>query len=443
MKERFENPISVSEYISFINELLKKVRVKIIGEVSQLKIHASSGHVYFNLKDKDGGSVVNCVIWKSVYSMFGLSLKEGMEVILSGYSDIYPARGSLTFKVESFEPVGEGVLKRAYDELKEKLEKEGVFDKERKRAIPEYPEKIGIITSLRSGTVIHDFMNNLGKFGFKIKAMDSRVEGQEAVKNLIDCIKSFRNEDIDVLVVIRGGGSLESMMAFDNEVLVREIIRFPVPVIAGIGHHKDITLASLAADAAESTPSAAAHFLNKSWEKAFYKVESGEYRIITGFQSFVQSVQNKLGSSLSLITEAFDSIFKEYARAEKRIGAGIYKMEYCISSTKKDVGKISESIAESFRLTVIENEKSLRLLWSSMKDGLSFLEQKTSEEMSGLQKIIFQNDPERQLKMGYSIARLQGKVIKSTVNLKKGDVLEIKFSDGTTESEIKKINLKT
>ena len=124
-----------------------------------------------------------------------------------------------------------------------------------------------MITS-KQGAVIHDFLNNIGKFGFDIKMIDSRVEGQGAVEDLLAAIQTFRKKDIDVLVIIRGGGSMESLMPFNNELLVREVVGFPVPVLVGIGHDKDMPLVALAADRSESTPTAVANLLNESWERA-------------------------------------------------------------------------------------------------------------------------------------------------------------------------------
>lgn len=162
-----------------------------------------------------------------------------------------------------------------------------MFEESRKRLLPEYPQRIGLITS-KQGAVLADFLNNLGKFGFKIKMMDSRVEGQVAAVDLVNAVRSFRNIDVEALVIMRGGGSLESMLGFNNETLVREISDFPVPVIAAIGHHQDIPLASLAADLAVSTPSIAATVLSQSWEEASSRLL--EENVI--LQAFKNSLQN-------------------------------------------------------------------------------------------------------------------------------------------------------
>ncbi|HQB18662.1 MAG: Exodeoxyribonuclease 7 large subunit [Parcubacteria group bacterium ADurb.Bin247] len=414
MNNRFEEPISVSEYIQFLNELLGRIQVKLIGEVVQLKIHQPSGHVYFTLKDKEG-AVINCVIWKYNYRMCGVSLTEGMTVIISGGADIYPVRGTLTFKANTVELVGAGALKKAYDELKAKLQKEGLFDN--KRPIPDYPQKIGVITSLYGGTVIHDFTSNLGKFGFKIKAINAKVEGVEAVKELLSAINQFKKEDIDVLVVIRGGGSLESLIAFDNEILVREIANFPVPVIAGIGHHKDVTLVSLAADATESTPSAAAYFLNKSWENAIHKVNSYNSEIINSFTYALQKTNKRIELSLDFIIRNFNNIFEEYTRIEVKIKGLLMKIQSQIINNQNNLESLKIKILRDF-IENLDHQKRIII---------------------NFDQIIHYNNPEKQLKMGYSISRINGKIIKDINQVKVDDNIDIQILNGIIKSKIKKI----
>ena len=255
-----EKIYSVSNFLDIINSNLAKIQVCIKGEISSVDFKK---HAYFSLKDKNDESVVNCFMWSDDYQMVGIDLKEGMEIIVRGYAEIYKPAGKFTFRVSSIELVGEGALKKAYDALKKKLTEEGLFELERKRPMPNLPIKIGLITS-RTGAVIHDFQSNLGRFGYEIKFYDSRVEGAQAVKDLINAIRYFKNKPIEVLVVIRGGGSLESLQAFNNEVLVRKIAEFEKPVICGIGHDKDIPLSALAADLLVSTPTAVTTVLNRS-----------------------------------------------------------------------------------------------------------------------------------------------------------------------------------
>lgn len=266
-----ERIFTVAEYIELVNIALKREEVRLVGEVSSVKL-AASGHVYFTIKDAKADASLDCVVWRTTYRECGVELTVGMEVILVGHPQIYAPRGSFSFIANSVELHGEGALKKAYDALKKKLSEEGVFAPGRKRALPDLPRRIGIITSLK-GAVIHDFTTNLGKFGLELFCADARVEGQQAVGSLIEAVQLLKKQPIDVLVIIRGGGSLESLQGFNNEALIREIIDFPVPVIAGIGHDQDVPLLALAADHMTSTPTAAAHVISEPWRNAYNKIE--------------------------------------------------------------------------------------------------------------------------------------------------------------------------
>ncbi len=366
---------TVLEYVELLNIAFKGREDRIQGEVSQCKF-AVSGHVYFTIKDTTGNGVLDCVIWKGVYAMCGVKLEVGMEVIITGHPNVYGPTGRLSIVADAIELVGEGALKKAYDELKKKLEVEGLFDMSRKRVLPELASKVGVITS-REGAVIHDFLNNLGKFGFKVTLVDSRVEGQTAIKDLIAAIRTMRKEAedgaIEALVIIRGGGSLESLQAFNNEALVREVVAFPVPVLAGIGHDQDVPLLALAADYMASTPTATAHILNRSWEDAYAKL-------------------NRAGQIYVRIDEAI-----------KRLHA------------------------------------DLDLAWTTVLDQTAGGIKWAKEQMDYAERSIRVNDPTRQLKLGYSIVRQHGKILRSTRDARFGDKLETQVSDGTIHSQVNQL----
>ena len=302
-----EKIFSVSDYIQILNQGLKGFAAKITGEVSEVSF-GPTGHAYFTLKDEKDESIINCVIWKSIYHLYGIKLKEGIKIIATGCPEIYPPWGKLSFKCQAIEYSGEGTLKKEYEKLKAKLAEEGIFEQARKRPLPEYPRMIGVITS-KQGAVLADFLNNLGRFGFKIKMVDSRVEGQAAVTDLLNSVKALRKEKIETLVIMRGGGSLESMLAFNNELLVREIADFPVPVIAAIGHHKDVSLLAMAADLEVSTPSMAAVSLCRSWEKAVSFLEEEKRNIISAFSHILENARSLI--DWERIVSGFTSLLSE------------------------------------------------------------------------------------------------------------------------------------
>jgi exodeoxyribonuclease VII large subunit len=409
--DKATEPLSVSSYIESLNRGLEKFYVRMIGEVSEFKL--MPGYAFFTLKDKNENGVISCFIWRSDYNLAGVELKEGLEVIVSGHSAIYPKSGRLNFQTSTIELVGEGAIKEAYEKLKKKLSAEGIFAKEKKRALPDYIQNIGVITS-KTGAVIHDFTTNLGKFGFKVKMIDSRVEGQKAVKDLLASIKSFEKKDIEVLVIMRGGGSLESLLAFNNEELVREIRNFPIPVIAAIGHDKDIPLMSLAADAMTSTPTAAANLLNESWEKAQFKVEKYERSILNSYSNSLFKANNLLDKFIYRVKEEFDVILYKYKEAENRLKFFLSRIEQVLILQEKNIIDYSKSIQRNF-ISMIGDAKY---------------------EIKNIEKAISSYNPERQLKLGYSIARHNGKLIKSVKNVNIGEDIDVQVSDGSIQSKI-------
>ncbi|MDO8469428.1 MAG: exodeoxyribonuclease VII large subunit [bacterium] len=368
MPELLQQLFTVAEYIELLNTFLKREVVRLSGEVTQVQ-RAASGHVYFTVKDPKEQATLSAVIWKFSYLRCGVTLEQGMQVILTGTPSVYAPTGRLSFVADTVELTGEGALKNAYDELKKKLTGEGLFAPERKRQVPELARTIGVVTS-REGAVIHDFFNNLGKYGYDVRLADARVEGQQAVGPLLEALETLRHEPIEALVVIRGGGSLESLQAFNNEMLVRALVSFPVPVIAGIGHDQDVPLAALAADATVSTPTAAAHLLNRSWDEAHAKLRQVPYLV------------ERVGRELSRI------------------------------------------------------QTDLTLAWESIVDHTADAIRRTGELFATAERTIRLSNPERQLHLGYAIARKGGKVVKSTRGVVPGDELAIQLSDGTVDASV-------
>lgn len=410
-----ENIFSISEYIDFLNAGLKNFAAKIIGEVSQVDF-GPTGHVYFRLKDEKDGSILKCIIWKSKYDIFGVELKEGVKIVAFGSPNIHQTFG-FSFIAETIELAGEGLLKKEYEKLKKKLTEEGIFAESRKRIIPKYPQKIGVITS-RQGAVLADFLSNLGKHNFKIKMIDSRVEGQAAVSDLLSSIKTFKKYDIEVLVIMRGGGSLESMLAFNNEFLVREISAFPAPVIVAIGHHKDVPLAALAADRAVDTPSIAATTLSESWERAILFLERYAQNIIGNYGNTLNDVHNSINRTVEIIYRAGDSIFKQYEKIKNKLIVSAANFQNALSNIRIDLNNLIKKSFFGFRALLL----------------------RVNQELEHAEGAINSNNPERQLMLGYSIASCGGKIIRQTADIKIGDDIDLKVIDGKIISRVKDIN---
>lgn len=409
-----EKIFSVSNYIKIINQGLKNYRARIIGEVSEVSF-GPTGHAYFFLKDEKDGSLMKCIIWKSKYDIYGIELKEGVKIIAFGCPNVHPKYG-FSFIAETIEYSGEGVLKKEYERLKKKLTEEGLFKEEIKKAIPIYPQRIGVITSLK-GAVIADFVSNLGKYGFKVKMIDSRVEGQAAVDNLLSAVRTFKNQNIEILVIMRGGGSLESMLAFNNELLVREIADFPVPVIAAIGHHKDVPLAALAADRSVSTPSIAATVLSESWERAISLLKEHERVIISFYEDVLKKADLLIDRSIDMIRGIKDFIFDKYKEIETALEISFREFKNALQNSKNNLKN--------------SGDKSIF--------GFNSLLSIIKQQLEHSEKIIHLRNPETQLKLGYSIVRCRNRLIRSVRNTKIGEDVDIRVIDGTIISEVKNI----
>lgn len=432
------NPLSISEYLDLLNERLAGCKATIFGEVSNPQ-KSAAGHMYFSLRDPDEKSVIRCVMWASKYRACGVELKEGIEIIACGKADIYKEKGSLSFKADTIELKGEGVLRKRYQELKQRLAKEGVFAEERKRPLPKYPRNIGVITS-KQGAVIHDLISNLGRFGFNIKMIDSRVEGQKAIHDLLSSVKAFQKQDIDVLVLMRGGGSFESLLAFDNEQLVREIVDFPVPVIAGIGHHKDVPLVALAADCSESTPTGVANRLNESWEQARFLVEQAQTQIFTRFDEQLSSVQVRLKTCYDIISERLEDVIAYYNKMENKITQGMESIRFSLSADRTLVENCSKLVLREFGHHIATRSKDIADLWRIICRNFRLLLKDFSGQIDNCVALVDSNDPRRQLRLGYSIIHLKDKIVKSIKHVSKGDVLDVEVSDGSINSKVQSIS---
>jgi len=409
-----EKPYTISGYLNFLNTEFRRYGARVQGEVNSLDIR--DNYLFLSLKDKDDKSILSCFMWKNNYELCGISLEIGMEIIVDGFPEIYPLTGRFNFRVSTIELVGEGALKKAYDKLRQKLEKEGLFSTERKKPIPEFPQRIGLITS-ETGAVIHDFLNNLGKHGYHTQFVNSKVEGQAAVHDLLSAINYFDDKNIDVLVIIRGGGSMESLQAFNNEALVRKIARFNTPIICGIGHEKDVPLASLAADLTVSTPTAVTVILNKSWERAFNDIQIFERDIIHKYQKVLADRKYQIEIFSSQLKRKSDFIFKKFESIKGRFGKNLVTLDYVFKNAKKIL------------------DHSSALLLNNFKKNLDQL----GDYLNTTEKRLSVINPMRQLKLGYSITSIGGKIVKSVKQVKRGEEIDIQIFDGKIQSQVNNI----
>ena len=366
--------LTVGQFLDSVNYLLSTGRPFVVGEVSELKM--TDKWVSFTLHDKEEKAILKCVMGIWDFRRVGFEIVDGMEVKVGGTPRITKSYGSFALWVTSIEPVGEGALKKSYQLLLKKLELEGLYS--RKRELPEFISRVGVISS-KDGVVIHDFNNNLKPLDIEVNFISARVEGRDAVGQIVGAVRYFNKKmaELDAIVIIRGGGSLESMQAFNNEVLCREIFASKIPIIAGIGHDVDVPIACLVADVSVSTPTAAASLINSSWDSLVYELPSLAGRIIASYES-------KLFTNFNTLTERI------------------------------------------------------------MKDGIRYVEDSILRKfdiIDRVERIIKIANPERSLKLGYSLTTdARGKVVRDISKIKRGDVIKTLLANGSVESVIDKIN---
>ena len=248
-----------------VSELTKEIRrtleesfeqVSVVGEISNFKSHIS-GHWYFSLKDSD--AVINCTMWKGFNQYVFFTPQDGMKIIVNGKLTVYPPRGSYQLDIRSMKPAGLGELQEAFEKLKKKLETEGLFDEKFKKPIPIFPSKIGIVTAI-DGAAFRDLVS-VARRRFPLVELvfaPARVQGSGAAESIVNSIKLLnKSGKMDVIIVARGGGSIEDLWAFNEEIVARAIFNSKIPVISGVGHEVDFTIADYVADLRAPTPSVA------------------------------------------------------------------------------------------------------------------------------------------------------------------------------------------
>jgi exodeoxyribonuclease VII large subunit len=452
-------PIGVADFLNGINATLSRHCARIVGEVTSVKDSYATA-IYFTIKDTTRDALLNCVVWRTTYNQNGVTLKEGDAIVVSGTPEIYATRGTFSLKVSTIEYAGEGQLKRAYDELRAKLAIEGLLDPKLKRSLPEYPTRIGVITS-RSGVVIQDFSANLGRYGFQVTLVDSRVEGKDAIHELLAALKRIAKADIEILVIMRGGGSWESLQAFNTESVVRAIANFPKPVLTGIGHDVDVTLAELVADVGASTPTAVAEKLNETWDMAASALGSSEMKIYGAFERALTRLDRGLETVGTRIPRRYEQMLNEQGvtitAASRQMHMAFTRLKERITSVSSTVVGATATMKNALRsidtkltelpLTLVRQmlvrvtaaqtvvvENSARILQTTRGQLRA-----TATELSTYEKSIRVADPAHNLRLGYSLSYVNGAVVRKVSDVTPGTQITTQVADGSFTSSVKSI----
>ena len=393
---------------------LREVYLK--GEISNFKAH-TRGHFYFTIKDE--GSRINAVMFASSASKVKFTPEDGMKILVSGRISVYEATGGYQIYVNEMMEDGVGNLYVAFEQLKKKLASEGLFDERRKKPIPKIPEKVGVITA-PTGAAIRDIISTINRrFPLtEVILFPSLVQGEGAKEDIVRQINRARDYNLDVLIVGRGGGSIEDLWAFNEEIVARAIYECPIPVISAVGHEIDFTIADFVADLRAPTPTGAAEIAvpNKS-------------DVINYINQLNLRCQKNIKTILELKKKRLDSIKSHYILNNPLdlYSAKIQKLDY-----------LTESLIKNYK--VIIDKKKIKLnniktrpLFSNPLVILDKTKQKYTLLLSKLDTL----SPLKTLERGYGIIKINEKAITSIKDLKKDDLINIELKDGSVSAIIK------
>jgi exodeoxyribonuclease VII large subunit len=435
--------LTVSQLTSLIRGVLEENfdHFWVEGEVSNLATPAS-GHVYFTLKD--AGAMIRCVMFRAGSRILRFCPENGMKLIVRGRLTVFDQRGDYQLFVEYLEPLGVGALQLAFQQLKERLSKEGLFSEENKRALPILPRKIGIITS-PTGAAVHDILNVITRrfAGLYILIYPVKVQGEGAAREISVAIRDFnRFRDIDVLILARGGGSLEDLWPFNEEIVARAIYSSKIPIISAIGHEIDVTISDLVADLRAPTPSAAAELVVKSKSQLVSDctlLEERLQRAIFGrlchFRSELHFQQSSLKCPDLIIGHLLQRADDLQQRLDLALSNSLSKMTDRLAALSSKLHLLTPLLMiERLRERVFNlNARSYSAIIAKIADN---------------KRILFSNSasldalsPLNILGRGYSLVSFYPTGIKiiSAAQLQAGDHIELQFADGKAECEVENI----
>ena len=393
---------------------LQEVYLK--GEISNFKAH-TRGHFYFTIKDE--GSRINAVMFASSASKVKFTPEDGMKILVTGRISVYEATGGYQIYVNEMMEDGVGNLYVAFEQLKKKLASEGLFDEARKKRIPKIPERVGVITA-PTGAAIRDIISTINRrFPLtEVILLPSLVQGEGAKEDIVRQIKRAEGYNLDVLIVGRGGGSIEDLWAFNEEIVARTIFDCPIPVISAVGHEIDFTIADFVADLRAPTPTGAAEIAvpNKT-------------DVINYLNQLNLRSRKAVGTILELKRKKLDSIKGHYILNNPLdlYSAKIQKLDYLTESLVKNYKVIIDK--EKIKLNNIKT----RPLFSNPLVILDKTKQKYTLLLSKLDAL----SPLKTLERGYGIIKINDKAVTSIKDLKKDDLINIELKDGSKEAIIK------
>lgn len=412
--------LTVSQITGKIKGMLEMEigEVWIQGEISGFK-PSSSGHYYFNLKDES--SLLNCALFKGVAARISLSkmrVEDGLHVLAHGRLSVYPPRGSYQLIVDHIAPMGEGALQAAFEKLKQKLQAEGLFDSSQKKKIPEYPSKIALITS-QTGAALQDMLNVLERrnVGIHILIVPVLVQGIEAPAQILEALRTVNKFDLaEVIVLARGGGSIEDLWAFNDESVVRAVAKSEIPTISAVGHETDFTLCDFAADLRAPTPSAAAELVSKNRIEMLEHVGVSRKRLRLLLGARIQSVRKKLLEIENQMISPRERLQKSASRLSELSLRLNHAIDSWLPIYRQTLDELSVRLETSLEKLLVDKKRQFENL-SVRLDALS---------------------PLKVLGRGYTLieSASSGRLVKSSKTAKPGTEVNLVFFDGRAKAKL-------
>ena len=416
-------------------------RVYLTGQVSNFRKRPT--HQYFSLKDDR--AVIQATIWSGIYQKLGFDLEEGMKINVIGRVQVYEPSGSYSIIIEKAEPDGVGALAIQFEQLKKKLSEEGLFQDRFKQAIPQFAKRIGVVTS-RSGAVIQDIITTVSRRfpGVEIVLYPTKVQGEGAAEEIARNIaRANEREDLDVLIIGRGGGSIEDLWAFNEEIVVRSIFESRLPIISSVGHETDVTLADFVADKRAATPTAAAELATPVTKLDLLTyLKNQEKRMATAVQNTLSKKKESLrGLSQSVIfrqpERLYDGYLQRLDQLMLRLKQGLNGE--LVRNQQKVQAQIHRLEQLSPNVKIQRYQDRIQQLQKLMRSQMAVIYDAKVAEVKRLSEALLMLDTSRIVARGYAIVKKEDTVVSSAKDLKKTDQVTLMMRDGQVELEVKDV----
>mgnify|MGYP000916531130 FL=1 len=416
-------------------------RVYLTGQVSNFRKRPT--HQYFSLKDDR--AVIQATIWSGIYQKLGFDLEEGMKINVVGRVQVYEPSGSYSIIIEKAEPDGVGALALQFEQLKKKLSEEGLFQDRFKQVIPQFANRIGVVTS-RSGAVIQDIITTVSRRfpGVEIVLYPTKVQGEGAAEEIARNIaKANERDDLDILIIGRGGGSIEDLWAFNEEIVVRAIFESRLPIISSVGHETDVTLSDFVADKRAATPTAAAELATPVTKLDLLTyLKNQERRMATAVQNTLSKKEKALKVlSQSVIFRQPERLYDGYLqrldqlqlRLKQSVNSELVRQEQRVLELVHRLEQLSPiNKVHRYQDRLLQFEKLLRSQMAVVYDA-------KVAEVKRLSEALLMLDTSRIVARGYAIVKKEDAVVSSAKDLKKTDQVTLLMRDGQVELEVKDV----